>query len=126
MAGLIGIIGGFGDLLEACGLAFLAKPFEATPRKQLMDIGLVANVEDQLVLGEMKEAMKRDGEFDVAKVGGEVSPIFGAGGNHLIPEARTKQVELPFAEGFQRFMVLYHFLVDYFGLIEIFHILKNY
>ena len=56
--------------------AGLAQPGEAlrSPRQQLVDVGLVAGVEQQHVGGRVEDAMERDRHLDRAEVRAEVAP----------------------------------------------------
>ena len=75
MAGFIAIINGFAPSFEAARSVFLPEVLQTPTAENLMGIALVANVEDQLVLGKVENPVEGDRRFDHAEVGREVSAI---------------------------------------------------
>jgi hypothetical protein len=75
MAVLDPVMGRLGAVRIAREALFLAELGEASPpaREQLVDVGLVAGIEQQDVARRIEDAMERDGELDGAKVRTEVA-----------------------------------------------------
>ena len=68
MPGLIDVIWGFGSFLEAAYIAWLVEVIEHAPGKDLMGIALMPDVEDELVMAEVENPVKGQGELDVSEV----------------------------------------------------------
>ncbi len=86
MAGVKGVVGALGALGKAADAVVLAQGVEAVlaPGEELMGIGLVAHVPDDLVLGGVKDVMQGDGEFHHPQAGGEVPAGHGDRGDDLV------------------------------------------
>jgi len=68
---------------EAVEAAGLADGFEAieSAGKDLVYIGLMADIEDEAVRGRVEDGVEREGEFDDAEIGAEMASGFGEGLN---------------------------------------------
>ncbi len=62
--------------------------------QDFMGIGLVADVEDDLVLGRVVHGMQGDDEFHRPQAGSEMPRILRAARHHILPDLRTKLPEL--------------------------------
>ena len=63
-----------------------------------MDVALVADVEDEFVLGGIEHAMQRDGEFDDTEIWAEVTAGFGEAVDEVMTHFFREQRELLRAE----------------------------
>ena len=75
VAGAVAVVVAFGAQQEAVEAAILAHGLEAlaAPGKELVDVTLVAHVEDELVLRGVEDAVERDGQFDHSEVRPEMA-----------------------------------------------------
>ena len=70
VAGAVAIVLAFGAQQEAIEPVVLAHGFEAVAAagEQLVDVALMADVEDELVLWRIEDPMQRDGQFHHAEI----------------------------------------------------------
>ena len=86
MAGAVAIVLAFGaeqEAVEAVGLADGVEAVAASGKK-LVDIGLVADVEDEIVRRRVEDAMKRDGQLDHAQIRPEMAARLGQNGDEFL------------------------------------------
>ena len=79
VAGAVAIVLAFGaqhEAVEAAGLADGLKPVAAAG-ENLVDVGLVADVEEDLVFGRVEDGMQGQRELDHAEIGAEMAAGFG-------------------------------------------------
>ena len=103
VAGTEAVMGTLGAVKEAAGAAGLAQATEErtlAPREQFVHITLVGDVEDKLVVGRIKDPVKRDAELDDAQVGTDVAAIFGGDGDDFITNLLRELRELTGRKGF--------------------------
>ena len=88
MAGVKGVVGALGALGEAAEALVLAQGVEAVlaPGEELVGVGLVAHVPDDLVPGGVKDVMQRDGELHHPQAGGEVPAGHGDRGDDFVAD----------------------------------------
>ena len=79
VAGAVAIVRAFGAQHEAVEAAGRADGVEArrAAGEQLVDVSLMADIEEEAVAGRVEDVMHGDGEFDHAKVGPEVTAVIG-------------------------------------------------
>ena len=91
-----GVVDTFFTSRKAGDPPILAKRVEliSTPGKNLVPIGLVANVPNQLICRCTEHVMQGDGQLDSAKTGGQVAPRLGDGANHETTKFVSELAEL--------------------------------
>ena len=68
--------------------------FFAAPSEQFVDVSLVADVENKVILGRVKNVMHRQRELDHPEVRTEVSSGFREHGNQLFTDLLAKNFQL--------------------------------
>ena len=66
----------------------------AAAGEQLVDVGLVADVEDEAVGGRIENGMERDGQLDDAQIGPEMAARFGQNGDEFLADFLRQGREL--------------------------------
>jgi hypothetical protein len=66
----------------------------AASGKKLVDVGLVADVEDEMVLGRIEDVMHGEREFDHAEVGAEMASGLGEDGDQLLADFSGEDIKL--------------------------------
>ncbi len=94
------VVVGLGLARVAAQAALLAEPVELGPAagQELVDVGLVAGVEDHPVTRGVEDPVDGQGELDDAEVGAEVSAGAGAGRDEEVADLAGQQVELVVGE----------------------------
>ncbi len=92
----IAVVGAFLRRGIAAEAVFLAQGGEKLPAagQDLMGVGLVAGVPDQLVLGRVVNVMQSHGDLHRAQAGSQVSAGLGDGPDYLAPELGAKRGQL--------------------------------
>ena len=96
VARAVAIVRAFGAQHEAVQAAGSADGVELllAPGQQLVDVGLVAHVEQEAVLGCVENVVHRDGEFHHAQVRTEVPAVVGKHGDQLFADLLGKNFQL--------------------------------
>ncbi len=94
------VVLGLGAAGVAAQPAALAEGGElfATAGEELVDVGLVAGVEDEPVAGALEDAVERHGELDNAEVDAEVSTGPGDRVDEELPDLAAQPVDVGGAE----------------------------
>ena len=90
----------FGKPAEPSVLAQGGKPVQPSG-EQLVDIGLVPHIPDNLVPGHGKHLMQGDGQFHHSQVGGQMSPVPAGHFQDLLPDFLTQFRQLGIGDVFQ-------------------------
>src|SRR5713101_6611900 len=77
-------LGTHGEAADATGAANRVKAVLAASQ-QLVDIGLMADIPDELVLGRAENVVQRQSELDDAEVRAKVSAVFGEDRDQFLP-----------------------------------------
>ena len=88
MPGVKGVVAALTALGEAAETAVLpqgVKPVLA-PGEQLVGVGLMPHIPDDLVPGAVKDIVEGDGQIHHSQAGGQVASGFGHGGDDLLPD----------------------------------------
>ena len=89
------------EAIQAIGGADGVKPVLAAGQK-LVDINLMADIPDEFVLGRVENPMQSEGQFDHAKVGPEMSAVFGEFGDQLVADFFRQLMQVAAASVFSR------------------------
>jgi hypothetical protein len=96
MSGTVGVVFGFSpehEAVEATGLAHGFKIWIAAG-EQFVDVGLMADVESELVGGRVEDGVQGKGEFDHAEVGAEMAAGFREHENHPVADFLRELLKL--------------------------------
>ena len=101
VAGTVAIVLAFGAEEEAVQSAGLTDGVEALapPGEHFVHIALVADVEEELVLGRIKGTVQGDGQFDHAEVGPEVAAGLGNRADELLADFLGEEGEILLGDG---------------------------
>ncbi len=96
MRGAEGIVFAFGALGETGKAAALAQRADAVAAagEDLVRIGLMADIEDQLVVRRVEDVMQRHREFDDAEAGAEMAAGHRDGVDHLLAQFVGKLAQI--------------------------------
>ncbi len=84
-----GVVRAFRAVHETAQAAVIAKFVEVgavAPREEFMYVGLMGDIEDEAILGGVKNAVQGDGEFNDAEVGAHVSAVAGGCANDALAD----------------------------------------
>ncbi|OQB88588.1 MAG: hypothetical protein BWX86_02648 [Verrucomicrobia bacterium ADurb.Bin122] len=87
----------------AAGLAEVAEKLALATGQQLVRVALVGDVEGELVLRRLKNAVERDGQLDHAKVGADVTAMVGGDRDDLVANLLRQLRQDSRGQGFQIF-----------------------
>src|SRR5213594_3884163 len=82
-----------GKAAEAAGAANGMKALLAS-REQFMDVGLMAYVPDEFILGRAENVVQGEGQLDDAKIGPEMAAVFGQNVDQLLPDLLGQLLKL--------------------------------
>ena len=101
MAGAVTVVFALGAEEEAVESAVLTDGVEAfaPAGEHFLDVALVADVEEEFVLGGMEGAVEGDGQFDHAEVGSEMAAGFGDGADEFIADFLGEEREVFLGDG---------------------------
>ncbi len=96
MAGIMYVVRALGSLREAAHAAVRPQGFEALAAagEQLVDVGLMAHVPDDLVRGTVERPMQAERELDDAEIGCQVPARHRDGPDELLSDLRSQTDEL--------------------------------
>ena len=83
--------------VESAMLAHRRKTFTAT-RQDLVDVALVADIEEDPVRGGLEDAVQGYGEFDHPEIGTEMSACLGKRGDEFLADLKRKAGEILFGK----------------------------
>src|SRR5687768_15530484 len=84
------------ETTHAAGLAQLAEALAAAAGEQLVDVALMRDVEHELVVGRIEDAMEANRELDDPEIGADMTSIFGGDRDEFLPDflGQSRQLRL--------------------------------